>query len=116
MSTPCEAAGASERAPACPPPPQRHGCSRARITVRSAENLLFRTAPGCYGPLPVLARHGRDGGYQGADAAGAPAGPHQGLAVRGRAAKEVVYGDVTADARNDRAGRCRNPADHREGL
>jgi len=28
----------------------------------------------------------------------------------------VVYGDVTADARNDRAGRHRNPADHREVL
>jgi len=36
--------------------------------------------------------------------------------VRGRAAEEVVYGDVTADARNDRAGGYRNPADHREVL
>jgi len=35
--------------------------------------------------------------------------PHQGLAVRGRAAEEEVYGDVTADARNDRAGRHRKP-------
>jgi hypothetical protein len=37
-------------------------------------------------------------GYQTADATGTPTGPHQGLAVRGCAAEEVVYGHVTAGA------------------
>jgi ATP-dependent Zn protease len=48
--------------------------------------------------------------YQTADATGAPIGPRQDLAERGRAAEEVVYGGMSTGAGNDRAGRHRNPA------
>ena len=42
--------------------PQRHGCPEGWRPDPFGSKIFISERTGCYGPLPVLARHGRTGG------------------------------------------------------